>query len=108
MPRDPDQAPPNYKRYRATPRIGATRDGGTLVGDLPPKGQRYPRRPGEPPGTGAAGDKAGVDWRKHTKPKRLLLYLLGLIVAWLALSLALFLISAHFERTPPPPTWPPR
>ncbi len=101
MPREPTQPPPNYKRYRATPRIGASRDGDTLVGDLPPKGPRRPRRPGEPPSAVGSGE-GGVDWRKHTKPKRLLAYLLGLVVAWLALSLVLFLISAHFERTPPP------
>jgi LCP family protein required for cell wall assembly len=107
VPRDSNPTPPNYKRYRAT-RIGGSRtlkgtgDGDTLVGDLPTKGPRRPRRPGEPPGAGSAGNTGGVDWRKHTKPRRLLLYLLGLIVAWLALSLALFLISAHFERTPPP------
>src|ERR1700722_495827 len=101
VPRDPEQTP-QYKRYRATPRIGGNRDGATLVGDLPPKDPRHPRRPGDPPGAGGVGDTGSFDWRKHTKPKRLLLYLLGLIVAWLVLSLALFLISAHFERTPPP------
>ncbi len=31
-----------------------------------------------------------------------MLGLLALVVAWLALSLVLFLISSHFERTSPP------
>jgi len=77
----------------------------TLVQDLPPKGPRRPRRPGDTPGSASSGGVdtlKGAGWRRHTKPKRILLYLLCLVVAWLALSLALFLISAHFERTPPP------
>jgi LCP family protein required for cell wall assembly len=102
VPREPDQAPPNYKRYRATPRMPGRKDGDTLVQALPSSPPRRPRRPGEPPGTGTAAGAGGFDWRKHTRPKRLFLYLLGLIVAWLALSLVLFLVSAHFERTPPP------
>ena len=44
---------------------------------------------------GAAG------WRRWSTPKRIFLALLGLIFAWLALSLVLFLISSHFERTAP-------
>jgi LCP family protein required for cell wall assembly len=96
VPADSNPTPPNYKRYHAMPRIGGHSDGDTLVGDLPPRQPRRPRRPGEPAG-GAGSD--GVDWRKHTKPRRLLLYLLGLIAAWLLLSLVLFLISSHFERT---------
>jgi LCP family protein required for cell wall assembly len=35
-------------------------------------------------------------------PKRALLGLLGLLVGWVLLSLALFLISSHFERVAPP------
>lgn len=100
VPHDPNPKRPNYKRYRAAPRIGG-RGGDTLVGELPAKQPRRPRRPGEPPGAGGTGG-AGVNWRKHTKPRRLLLYLLALIAGWLALSLALFLLSAHFERTSPP------
>ena len=98
MPREPDQTP-QYKRYRAAPRVPGRRESDTLVGDLPPRDPRRPRRPNEPPGSGGSD---GRDWRKHAKPRRLLLYLLGLVVAWLALSLVLFLISAHFQRTPPP------
>jgi LCP family protein required for cell wall assembly len=97
--------PPKYKRYRAAPRMPGRKESGTLVQDLPPSGPRRPRRPGEPPGTDGLGGRdtlKGAGWRKHTKPKRLLLYLLGLVLAWLALSLVLFLVSAHFERTPPP------
>jgi LCP family protein required for cell wall assembly len=41
-------------------------------------------------------------WWQRLTPKRVVLYLLGLIIAWLALSLVLFLISSHFERTAPP------
>jgi LCP family protein required for cell wall assembly len=105
VPRDPDQTP-SYKRYRAAPRIGGSRDGATVVGDLPPRDQRRPRKPGEVPG-GGQGSRGGtggggIDWRRHTKPKRLFLYLLGAVLAWLALSFVLFLISAHFERTLPP------
>jgi LCP family protein required for cell wall assembly len=102
----PDHDKPHkYKRYRAAPRMPGRKESGTLVQDLPPSGPRRPRRPGEPPGTDGLGGRdtlKGAGWRKHTKPKRLLLYLLGLVLAWLALSLVLFLVSAHFERTPPP------
>src|SRR6185312_12078271 len=35
-------------------------------------------------------------------PKRVALGLLALIVSWLVLSLVLFLLSSHFERTAPP------
>jgi LCP family protein required for cell wall assembly len=41
-------------------------------------------------------------WRERITPGRVLLVLLALIVGWLLLSLALFLLSAHFERTSPP------
>ncbi len=38
-------------------------------------------------------------WRERITPKRIILGLVALVFAWLALSLVLFLISAHFERT---------
>jgi LCP family protein required for cell wall assembly len=83
MPRDHDQ-PPQYTRYRARRRLlGGADDGGQL-------------RP-EP----AAGDRL-AGWRRRFTPKRIVLGLLALALAWVALSLALFLISSHFERTSPP------
>jgi LCP family protein required for cell wall assembly len=40
--------------------------------------------------------------RGRLTARRVLLGLLALVIGWLALSVALFLISAHFERTSPP------
>lgn len=110
---------PQYKRYRAGPRLPGRREDETLVQGLAPKSPRQPRKPGEASGSGDGGRKgaayrrygggSGRDgraagtgkrpWRERITPKRILLYVLGLIVAWLLLSLVLFLISAHFERT---------
>lgn len=42
---------------------------------------------------------AGTRWRRWAKPKRILLTLLALVAFWLVLSLVLFLLSSHFERT---------
>ncbi len=50
----------------------------------------------------ARDGKPGGGWRARVTPKRVVLGLLGLIVGWLVLSLVLFLISSHFERTSPP------
>jgi len=86
--------PPRYTRYRARPRLSprtATQElqpgrvGGALAG-----------------GRGRGGGQAGAgrwQWRRWAKPKRILLSLLALVFGWLALSLVLFLISSHFERT---------
>src|SRR3984957_9566185 len=41
----------------------------------------------------------GTRWRHWAKPKRILLTLLALVAFWLVLSLVLFLLSSHFERT---------
>lgn len=75
--------PPQYTRYRATPRWLGGRERAAL---------RPPRR---------AGELLGA-WRERVTPKRVLLGLLALLVGWLLLSLALFLISSHFERSSPP------
>ncbi|HEX5308727.1 MAG TPA: LCP family protein [Solirubrobacteraceae bacterium] len=90
----PANEPPRYKRYRAAPRLPRRRDedaAGEGFQLSPPRGPR-------------AGDKraAGSGWRARITPKRALLWLLALIVGWLVLSLALFLLSAHFERSSPP------
>lgn len=60
---------------------------------------RSPRRPHMP---GAGGDSAGRRWVGRLTPRRVLLGLLAVVAGWLVLSLLLFLISAHFERTLPP------
>ncbi len=89
---------PRYNRYRARPRpfsrepdeLGAA----TAVRAKGPG--RRPPAPGRPPARGGA---AAPRWRRWATPKRLGLGLLGLIAGWLVLSLVLFLISSHFERT---------
>ncbi len=106
MPRDPNDKP-QYKRYRAVPRLPGQREEG-LEQSVTPKGARRPRKPGEQPAGRIAAPRArgaganaitGRPWRERITPKRVVLGLLALILAWLLLSLVLFLISAHFERT---------
>ncbi|HEY2631500.1 MAG TPA: LCP family protein [Solirubrobacteraceae bacterium] len=41
-------------------------------------------------------------WSRRITPKRVLLSVVALVFGWLLLSLLLFLLSAHFERTSPP------
>jgi LCP family protein required for cell wall assembly len=75
--------PPHYTRYRTTPRLWPARE---------PTALQQPRRARE----------LLRPWRERITPKRALLGLLALIAGWLLLSLALFLISSHFERGSPP------
>jgi LCP family protein required for cell wall assembly len=93
---------PQYTRYRAGRRLPGRREDDALeqgVALKPPRGPRGPRRPRRP---GAGEDTPGPGWRKRLTPKRIVLYLVAAVFTWLALSLLLFLISAHFERTEPP------
>ena len=118
------EEPPHYTRYRARRRLlgGASRDAATapresVRADRP--AEPLPGVPGEarrPPapdageirsggaGRGAGGlarrGPGGGGWRRWARPKRIVLGLLALIVGWLLLSLLLFLISSHFNRTP--------
>jgi LCP family protein required for cell wall assembly len=87
MPTPPEQ-PPQYTRYRSGRRLTPRRPDEDLLDPLSAERARAarPRR----------------DWRERITPKRVILGLLGLIVAWVLLSLVLFLISSHFERTPLP------
>jgi LCP family protein required for cell wall assembly len=89
----PDQSDkPQYTRYRAGRRLPGKRESDATGQDV---ALRYPRRPKE---KGAPKPS----WLERVTPKRILLGLLALVGAWLGLSLVLFLVSAHFERTPPP------
>jgi LCP family protein required for cell wall assembly len=106
VPRDPDDKP-QYKRYRAVPRLPGQREE-PLGQSVTPKGPRQPRKPGEQPAGRIASPRARRasanatikrPWRERITPKRILLGLIALVFVWLLLSLVLFLISAHFERT---------
>jgi LCP family protein required for cell wall assembly len=90
---------PQYKRYRAGRRLPTLK--GTRESAAGERGitLRYPGRPGR---EGLGRDGPRKSWLERLAPKRILLGLCLLILGWLALSLALFLVSAHFERTPPP------
>jgi LCP family protein required for cell wall assembly len=109
MANHPDE-PPRYTRYRARPRLphqkperkvqperltGAGADAGQ-------NGRRGGHRDDGPRRRGGLGIAGPTGWRRWTRPKRVALSLAGLVVAWLLLSLVLFLISSHFERTPLP------
>ncbi len=85
MPAEPEQ-PPQYTRYRAGHSLRSRRR--EDEGLLDPLSAERAR---------AAQPHRG--WRERITPKRVILGLLGLIVAWLLFSLVLFLISSHFERT---------
>jgi len=93
MPPDPDpppdhDAPPRYTRYRA--RRPLLRHGG---GETVSSGAIS---------SGPRGEGRMATWRRRITRKRVVLGALALVVGWVALSLALFLISSHFERTPLP------
>jgi LCP family protein required for cell wall assembly len=100
---------PEYTRYRARPRVrqgaGAeqqsARADGPLLEDPGGRGGRGggSQGPGRPGRGGARVRRAGGGWRARLTPKRVALGLLVLIAGWLALSLVLFLLSSHFERT---------
>jgi LCP family protein required for cell wall assembly len=88
---------PQYKRYRAGRRLpGRHEDESALQVAGALRSPRRPRRPGER----AAG--TAPSRRERIAPRRVLLGVLAPIAGWLVLSLALFLLSAHFERTSPP------
>jgi LCP family protein required for cell wall assembly len=108
---DPNDKP-HYKRYRAVPRLPTRHEDETLVQSLAPKAPRRPRKPGEGRDGGSAerrgsgggaygsgGPASGRPWRERITPKRVVLGLIALVFGWILLSLVLFLISAHFERT---------
>jgi LCP family protein required for cell wall assembly len=80
----PPPRPPQYTRYRARrPLLRGHAENETIAPEA------------------RATDRAAA-WRRRITPKRVTLGLLGLVVGWVLLSLVLFLISSHFERTSPP------
>ncbi len=121
------EPPPRYTRYRARPRLFGGREDAQGGGGESRKAARDAagaQRGGserERGRLGRAGRERGrltrgevalsphegrarrvANWWRRLTVKRALLALIGLIFAWLLLSLALFLISSHFERSAPP------
>jgi LCP family protein required for cell wall assembly len=118
------EPPPKYTRYRARRRLlpdaaeregqgpGTARDAGRA--SPPPSGAAAPPRRPPAPDAGELRERqrprglrrlrrapGAAGWRRWTTPKRIVLALAGLVFAWILLSLILFLISSHFERTAP-------
>jgi LCP family protein required for cell wall assembly len=83
MPAQQDEQRPQYTRYRAGARLLPWRERDTIA----------------PPRSVA---ELLARWRARITPKRVLLGVLALLFGWLALSVALFLVSSHFERSSPP------
>ncbi len=84
--------PPRYSRYRARRRLLSGREG---------ERSEIGRQALAPRAGAGAGERVAA-WRRRITPKRIVLGLLALVIGWLALSLVLFLISSHFERSSPP------
>jgi len=84
----PSDQPPQYTRYRAGRRLSPRRADEDMIDPLSAERVRESR-----PRQG---------WRERITPKRVILCLLALIAGWLILSLVLFLLSSHFQRTSPP------
>ncbi len=80
---------PQYNRYRAGRKLlpDPRRNGGDVRDDSLLGATRHPSAP-----------RAPSRWRGLT-PKRVVLGLLAFGAGWLVLSLVLFLVSSHFERT---------
>ncbi len=81
---DTGEGPPQYTRYRAGRRLLRGRE----------EGERFIAPPEEPV-------KRFSRLRRVT-PKGVLLAIVGVLAGWVLLSLLLFLISSHLERTAPP------
>jgi LCP family protein required for cell wall assembly len=98
----PDPDKPQYTRYRAGRRLPGRHQGDVRDERLLPRSPRHPRKPGTTPSVPGRGRRTLAGTGERITRRRILLGMLALIVAWLALSLVLFLVSAHFERTSPP------
>jgi LCP family protein required for cell wall assembly len=98
--------PPRYTRYRARPHLlpgGGERSGREqTTGKRQGGWRRGRRRERQPLMPGRSRSQRVAEWWRRLTLKRAVLTLLALVFAWIALSLVLFLISSHFERTSPP------
>jgi LCP family protein required for cell wall assembly len=107
--RESPQGKPQYTRYRAGRRLlppyggdaktghglgGSTGAGGVLPGE-PRARVRQPRAPD-------VAHPGRASWWRRITLKRAVLGLIVLLLGWVALSLALFLVSSHFRRISPP------
>jgi LCP family protein required for cell wall assembly len=114
MPDDSEEPPPQYTRYRAGRRLRPRKDEPLGQRGLSHPGPSQPAPPSPPtprraservrvrPRGGAppqARGRAARAWRRWKQPKRIALGLCALVASWIVLSLVLFLISSHFERT---------
>jgi len=101
--REAQQAQP--PRHGADPNRGERAERGArrgLRGGGGRRGRSGARGPGQIVAPGRSRVQRFAEWWRRLTFKRAVLCLIGLIFAWLALSLVLFLISSHFERTAPP------
>ncbi len=89
---DPNDKP-RYTRYRAVPRLPGRHEDDAWEKGLSLKSPRDGRKARKENGA------TRRDWRERITPKRILVGLLAIVLGWLGLSLVLFLLSAHFERT---------
>ncbi|MGH2912488.1 MAG: LCP family protein [Solirubrobacteraceae bacterium] len=94
MTSEPDDKP-QYTRYRAGRRLPRSQESDVHDVRLP-RSPRRPRKPSDPTNSPPHG------WSGRITLKRALLAIVAFILGWLALSLVLFLLSSHFERTSPP------
>ena len=89
--------PPQYTRYRVRPRL-AQREAARKV-----QAERLTGHPGRGGRDSRAGTRsARARLRRWARPKRIVLGLLAFVVGWVLLSLVLFLVSSHINRTPLP------
>jgi LCP family protein required for cell wall assembly len=110
VPADDEQ--PQYTRYRARRRLLGGGDS-PLPGPETPGARKPPAPAKKPAGRGKGPPRrAGriapprapwpVRWIARWTRRRLLFVFVSLLIGWVGLSLILFLISSHFERTSPP------
>jgi LCP family protein required for cell wall assembly len=90
------EPPPQYTRYRAGRRLLPRHEEDAQA---PGRPRRFLQHKDESPGR---TDTRAAKLRRWRRPKRIILRLLVLAIAWLVLSLVLFMLSSHFERISPP------